>query len=172
MSMISVTRLNKLLNEARLGSDEILIDVRTPAEYAAGTIPGAVNMPLSEIEKHFDELRGYKKVYVHCQSGNRSGKACTALHALDGPDIVDVEGGIGAWEGEGFRVEKRKNIIPIIRQVHIIVTVLGSAGLLLGYFTHSAWLLLTAFMMAGLAVHGFTGFCGMALILARAPWNK
>jgi rhodanese-related sulfurtransferase len=170
--MISVTRLHKLLDDGQIGEDALLIDVRTPAEYNSGTIPGAVNMPLSDIEKHFDELNGYKKVYVHCQSGNRSGRACSALHALEGPDIVDVEGGIGAWEGEGFRVEKRKRMIPIIRQVHIVVALLGTLGLLLGYFVHPSWLLLTGLMMAGLAVHGLTGFCGMGILLAKAPWNN
>lgn len=172
MSKISVEKLHSILDQGRMDG-AVLIDVRSPGEYRAGTIPGAVNMPLDEIEEHFDELKGYEKVYVHCQSGNRSGRACQALHALEGPEIVDVEGGLTAWDEAGYRVQRSKRAgISIMRQVHIGASTLGLIGLTLGFFVTPLMYLLTVFVFLGLMVSGLTGFCGMATLLAKAPWNK
>lgn len=169
---IEVKKLKELLNSG-LSEREILIDVRSPGEYRSGTIPGAVNMPLSEIDDHLEELSSYDTVYVHCQSGNRSSQACVTLHELEGVDIVDVEGGLNAWQEAGFEVQKSKGAgISIIRQVHLVAATLGLIGMFFGYFVASWMFLLTVLVLFGLMVSGLTGFCGMATLLSRAPWNK
>lgn len=85
---------------------ELIIDVRTPAEYAAGHIPGAVNRELDEIERHAHELSMYETVYVHFRSGGRSAQACERLAAVGVQNAVNVEGGVQAWEAAGFEIEK------------------------------------------------------------------
>lgn len=58
-----------------------LVDVRTPAEFAAGSVEGAVNIPLDEVESRVNEFKGKPSVIVFCRSGNRSGQAKSILEA-------------------------------------------------------------------------------------------
>lgn len=80
-----------------------LIDVREPDEYAAGHVPGAVNLPMSTIGEHLDELPE-GAFDVICQVGGRSARVVEALTAR-GHDATNVEGGTGEWIQAGFPVE-------------------------------------------------------------------
>ena len=79
----------------------ILLDVRTPEEFAAGHIPGAINIPNEEIGT--DEIprlpQKDQRIYVYCRSGNRSKQASEKLVALGYTDIVEI-GGIIDWTGQ------------------------------------------------------------------------
>lgn len=87
------------------GAVPLLIDVRTPGEYASGHVPGAVNVPLDELASRVSDLGpAEREVYVVCQSGNRSAKA-SALLAAQGRHPVNVAGGTSAWRSAGFPVE-------------------------------------------------------------------
>lgn len=81
-----------------------LIDVREPDEYAAGHVPGAVNLPLSTIGEHLDELPD-GAFDVICQAGGRSARVVSALEAR-GHDATNVEGGTGEWAAAGFPIER------------------------------------------------------------------
>lgn len=76
-----------------------LIDVRERDEFAAGHVPGAVNVPLSELGDRLDELPG-EAFDVICHSGGRSGRAAEALEAR-GYDATNVEGGTSGWIAQG-----------------------------------------------------------------------
>ena len=84
-----------------------LVDVRQPEEFVGGRVPGALNIPLGELDKSSDSLASYQTIYVICLAGGRSAQACQKLSAKF-PDkrIVNVEGGTNAWIGAGFPVEK------------------------------------------------------------------
>lgn len=82
----------------------VLVDVRTPAEFAGGHVPGAVNMPLSDLETRMDELDPSTDVHVICQSGGRSSRAAEMLRAR-GFTAVNVAGGTGAWTAAGHPTE-------------------------------------------------------------------
>jgi rhodanese-related sulfurtransferase len=70
-----------------------ILDVRTPGEYMGGSVPGSVNIPLQEIPKRVDEIKGMKQPLVLCcASGNRSGQAVDFLKSQG----VDCENG-GSW---------------------------------------------------------------------------
>jgi rhodanese-related sulfurtransferase len=88
MSRITVDQLAAL-------DSPVLIDVREPDEYAAGHAPGAVNLPMSQLDARADEVPTDAPVHVICQSGGRSARATEAL-AARGVDAVDVEGGTSA----------------------------------------------------------------------------
>jgi phage shock protein E len=77
----------------------ILVDVRTPEEYAGGHIPTAVNIPVSTIAKNLPTEDRSALVIVYCASGRRSASARAALEALGFTRVVDF-GGISRWEGE------------------------------------------------------------------------
>lgn len=83
-----------------LGSDQDLIvyDVRTPAEYAAGHIPGAINIPHDVITDRIDVEDKDATIVLYCRSGNRSGVATRGLKALGFTGLVDF-GGINKWQG-------------------------------------------------------------------------
>ena len=172
MQTIQVNALKNVLSQERAG-DAIILDVRTPAEYNGERIEGTANIPLDQINQHIDTLRDYKHIYVHCASGNRSSQACQKLGTLGLDNIVNVEGGISAWKDAGFPVfRSTKATLPIQQQVHIVAGSLAFTGAVLGLIINPAFVLISAFVGAGLTFAGVTGTCTMGLILARMPWNR
>ena len=99
---ISVGELKKLLDAG--GDDIVLLDVRMPQEAEIATIPGAVLVPLDQIEngtaiEQVRELAAGKRLYAHCKLGGRSAKALIALKR-EGIEGINVTGGIDAWSQE------------------------------------------------------------------------
>lgn len=85
--------------------EALLIDVRTPEEFARGYITGAKNIPVDEIENHAAELAPFKKIYVYCLSGGRSQLAVTLLTARGvSAELYSVTSGLLAWRKEGYPV--------------------------------------------------------------------
>ena len=85
----------------------ILIDVREVDEYVSGHVPGAINIPLSELVGRESECGLGVTVYVICQAGGRSARACEHLSQrlnLQGVSFVNVLGGTGAWIAEDKKV--------------------------------------------------------------------
>ena len=80
------------------GDEVIILDVRTPEEYAQGHIPGAVLLPVSNITSDALELLPDKsaEILVYCRSGNRSRQAANALVDMGYTAVYDF-GGIGSW---------------------------------------------------------------------------
>ncbi len=78
----------------------LLLDVREPGEYAAGHVPGAVLMPMSQLANRVSELDKTSPVFVICASGNRSSAMTDLLRGADF-DAVSVAGGTGAWARSG-----------------------------------------------------------------------
>ena len=85
----------------------ILIDVREADEYVSGHVPGAINIPLSELVGRESECGLGDTVYVICQAGGRSARACEHLSQqlnLQSVSFVNVLGGTGAWIAEDKKV--------------------------------------------------------------------
>ena len=95
---------------ARMAEDKqnVILDVRTPAEFLAGHIPGAVNLDVSASDFQAKAaLLDRNKIYlVHCASGVRSARACEKLNHLDFPNLYNLPGGFRAWAKAGKPVEK------------------------------------------------------------------
>lgn len=86
----------------------VLVDVRTPAEFAAGHIAGAKNIDFeaSTFEAEFGKLPKDVTYAIYCRSGNRSGQALTKLSAAGFSKVSDLSGGIVAWTGAGLPLAK------------------------------------------------------------------
>ncbi|MFV0260133.1 MAG: rhodanese-like domain-containing protein [Acidimicrobiales bacterium] len=84
---------------AVVGADGQLIDVRQPDEVAEGTLPGAVNIPLGELPDRVGELDPGRRVVLLCRSGGRSTQAANFLTSAGFGDVVNLEGGMLAYEG-------------------------------------------------------------------------
>jgi len=82
----------------------VMLDVRTPEEFAESHIPGATLIPVQEIENRLSEVPGDRQVYVYCRSGVRSVKASRILAKAGFTHIENVEGGIMAWQAAGYPV--------------------------------------------------------------------
>lgn len=78
----------------------LLLDVREPLEWAAGHIDGARHVPLGRLSPQ--EVPGDRCVITVCRSGNRSKVAAELLVTAGHPDVVDMSGGVLAWEAAGF----------------------------------------------------------------------
>ncbi len=170
MKSVSVDELDKLLNDD--DHDEVLLDVRTPAEYEGKHIKGAENTPLSNIDEAIEHLKNIGTVYVSCGTGARSQQACSKL-SEHGINVVNMEGGLMEWARHGLPTEgSGKRVIPIIRQVMIVAGSLVVLGIVLGDLVSPYWLLLSLFVGSGLLFAGVSGICTMSMILAKMPWNK
>jgi len=91
--------------------DALVVDVRDAGEYAAGHVLGAKNVPLARIEDGANDLakRKDKPLVVYCDTGtNRAAKALAALKKQGFARVVNLNGGIGAWQQAGLPVEKAK----------------------------------------------------------------
>ena len=163
--------LHKILKD-KSKTDYILIDVRSESEHNNLKISEAKNIPLEKLEDFKKEIAQYKTVYIHCNSGNKSQKACQALSELKNTEVIDIQGGILEWQQLKLPTIGNKNKLPIIRQVMISAGSLVLLGVILSHVSSPNWIYLSGFVGAGLVFAGVTGFCGMATLLAKMPWNK
>ncbi len=85
---------------ARHADGAFVLDVREPAEYVQGHVPGAVLAPLSRVATVLGSIPKDRTVHVVCASGNRSRAGADLLTGL-GDDAVSVEGGTSAWAASG-----------------------------------------------------------------------
>jgi rhodanese-related sulfurtransferase len=156
---------------AQLARGATMLDVRRPDEYAHGHIAGSRLMPLDEIEKHAHELEGKNTILI-CASGVRASEAKSKLEALGLEGLRVLEKGLQAWKEANLPLEQASKVLPLERQVRIAAGSLALAGALLGLFVNLHFLWLSAFVGAGLIFAGVTDTCGMALLLAKMPWNR
>ncbi len=92
------------LIDARAGdADFVILDVRTPAEYAGGHIDGAVNIDYNDpgFQSRIDALDRTKTYLVYCRSGNRSASAVAVMAGLGFVGVYEIDGGITAWTDAG-----------------------------------------------------------------------
>ncbi len=160
----------------RRGESIELLDVRTPAEYGEAHVDGARNVPLDRLDAKaiVAERTGQPgTLYVVCKSGGRSRQACEKLLAAGLTAVASVEGGTAACETAGLQLIRGRKAMSLERQVRICAGALVVLGVALAWFTQTpAWTLLSGFIGAGLVFAGITDTCGMAMMLAKMPWNQ
>lgn len=102
---VSTLQATQLMNR----SDALVVDLRSPADYAKGHILGATNVPAADLEKRLPELEKHKTrpLIVHCADGGRSGAAAATLRRAGFGNVVSLSGGFGAWQQAGLPVEKK-----------------------------------------------------------------
>lgn len=83
--------------QAELGKHRILIDVREPHEFRGGCIPGAINIPLSQLQSRLSEIPKDQRILLYCQSGMRSKTAARLLLKNGYVDLAHLQGGFGGW---------------------------------------------------------------------------
>lgn len=167
---LSPTDAARLLRE----QGALLVDVRGADEHARARIPGALNLPLDQLDEAALAAHAGKPVLFHCRSGMRTAGNAPKLAACAGNmQAFIVEGGLDAWRKAGLPVEEdRSQPLELSRQVQIAAGAMVLLGVLLGAFVAPAFYGLAGFVGAGLVFAGVTGTCGLARLLRVMPWNR
>lgn len=169
---ISPSSLSEFLSS---GGPHELLDVRMPPEYFSAHVPGATLIPLNELKAEA-VVAGHRAgvpMFVLCQAGSRAAKAIEELERAGCEDCVLVEGGTQAWMDAGLPVHRSaRKVLPLVRQVHITVGSLTAISGTLGLVVNRWFGVLPVLFGCGLLFAGITGTCGMALMLAKMPWNR
>jgi rhodanese-related sulfurtransferase len=93
-----------LIQQNEDNADFIILDVRTPSEYADGHIEGAINIDFysSAFEETLKTLDRDDTYLIYCRSGNRSGQARNLMEGLGFAEVYNLSGGINAWQDAGL----------------------------------------------------------------------
>ena len=156
--------------------DARLVDVREPGEFNTVRIPIALNFPLSNLENSIQDVDAAvparTPIFVLCAAGPRA-VAAAAIFRENGREVLVVDGGMTGWLRRGLPVEQgSRRVWDMDRQVRFIAGLLVLTGTSLGFFVNQGFFVVPAFVGGGLIFSGVTGFCGMAHVLARMPWNR
>ncbi len=89
------------LKRLQADSKALLVDVREPAEYEAGHIPGAINIPLRSLAQHLDEIERDRPVVLYCSSGYRSAMGVVTLHLLGYDNVQGFPPSFAGWKMAG-----------------------------------------------------------------------
>lgn len=102
--LVTVPEAEKLIADKKV----VVLDVRTPSEFAAGHIAGATNLDFhdKDFQAKLGKLDKSQPYLVHCAVGGRSGKAGKLMSTMDFKSVYDLKGGLTAWEKAGKPVEK------------------------------------------------------------------
>ena len=163
-SMISAAELAEM---HLCGKEISLIDVRTPAEFVAMHVTFAKNVPLDRLDAAAfanNQGNGDRPLCVICQKGGRGQQACDQLLAAGCKNVVNVAGGTIACEAVGLPIIRGQAAISLERQVLVVAGSLVVVGSALAWFVHPYWLVVPAFVGAGLVFAGVTDTCGMGLL--------
>jgi rhodanese-related sulfurtransferase len=161
---------------AEAGAGALLLDVRSPAEFRSGRVQGAVNLPLENVtDLNVRALlagNDQKTVVLLCASGGRARVAAKKL-AASGLKTLVVQGGTNSCQQAGLPIDRDAGgMISIERQVRIGAGTMVFTGVMLGTFVHPGFYGLSGFVGCGLIFAGVTDWCGMGLLIAKAPWNR
>jgi rhodanese-related sulfurtransferase len=164
-----------LLGQWMADGGTVIVDVREDFEHAEEHIDGAALVPLSKFDAAtVRREHGGSRVVFQCRTGRRSRDAAERYRQEPGEQVFHLAGGIEAWKTAGqptIRPEAAPRI-GVMRQVQMTAGFLVALGVILG-LTVSPWFLgLSAFIGCGLMFAGATGWCGMAMLLGRMPWNR
>jgi rhodanese-related sulfurtransferase len=169
------TTAREIETKRNSGVKLVMIDVRTPVEHEEVRIAGSHLMPLDRLDA--EEVKrlsaGAEACVVVCRSGQRAGQAFEKLKAAGCDNLVVLEGGVTAWEQAGLPVLRSESKrLPLMRQVQLIIGLLALTGSVLALTVDVRFAILPAFLGAGLTMAGATGWCGLAILLSKMPWNR
>jgi rhodanese-related sulfurtransferase len=150
----------------------LLVDVRSGSEFASGHIPGAINIPMDQIESRLDDLDHNLPIVLICQSGKRARMTAGLLEPCQ-RQIAVLDGGTKAWVHAGLPVVASvKTRWSLERQVRLGAGLLVLTGVILALTGNPRWIFLSGFIGLGLTFAGLTDLCPMAIMLEKMPWNR
>lgn len=153
--------------------EAVVVDVRELFEHAAESIEGSHHHVLSSFDpQRVHDEHGTRRVVFACRTGRRSRDAACKYYAVAG-EALHLAGGVEAWKAEGLEVARSAHAprLDVMRQVQLIAGSMVVLGVVLGVVVSEWFLIVSGFVGAGLMFAGATGWCGMAILLGKMPWN-
>lgn len=159
---------------------QVIIDVREKDEFEAEHVAESINIPLSMFAGMapgvLNQLKDRKIIFM-CRGGARASQAKAMSLNLGFNDAHTYEvynGGLMQWKKDGHPTQtlNAKAPLSLMRQVQLVIGTLVVAFGLLGTFVDPWFALLAAAMGAGLLLAGATGFCALANVMGKLPWNR
>lgn len=144
-----------------------LIDVRTPREFESAHIDGSLNLPLDQLSQGLNNLPTETLILI-CQSGQRAKRASEILSQSGLTNLQVLQGGIENWIAANNPIIRGRPSLSLERQVRIIAGALAATGGILNI----NFAFLSVIIGLGLVFAGISGFCGMAVVLSKLPYNK
>lgn len=171
-AQLSATALRDLLE--RTGALHVL-DVRTPGEFAAGHVPGSVNVPLDTLREHAstlsDQLPGEVPVVLVCRSGARASTAAQSLAEAGRADVQVLEGGVRSWGAAGGDLQQGEGPWDLERQVRLVAGGIVLTSVLASSVLPGAkWV--AGGIGGGLTFAALSNTCAMGQVLMKMPWNR
>ncbi|WP_395309699.1 rhodanese-like domain-containing protein [Mycobacterium sp. AMU20-3851] len=150
-----------------------VLDVRTPGEFETVHITGAYNVPLDLLREHREEIIAHldEDVVLVCRSGQRAAQAEEALRKAGLTNVHILDGGIAAWQAEGFAVTRGAARWDLERQVRLAAGSIVLAGVL-GSIAAPKLKWLAGAVGAGLTFAALSDTCAMGMLLSRLPYNR
>jgi rhodanese-related sulfurtransferase len=165
-SNVTAQNLHEMLSG---GSPPAVLDVRSAAEFATGHVPGAVNVPMEQVEMRLADVPAGPLVVV-CERGKRA--EIVAGWLGNEPRLTLLDGGTKAWRDGGYLlVTCAPCRWTLERQVRLIAGLIVLAGTALSVLVNMSWVYLAMLVGAGLTFAGASNICGMAILLGKMPWN-
>lgn len=102
----STERVNAFMLAEELASEDppLVIDIRGPREWSSKHLRGSINLPLTHLQERIAEVPRNRRIAVHCAGGYRSSIAVSILSRYGITNLIELAGGIAAWEAANFRV--------------------------------------------------------------------
>jgi rhodanese-related sulfurtransferase len=170
--MIQANQLEQVLQS---GKRVALIDVRTPVEHDEMHIAGSQLMPLDRLDPGAVKKAAANadQCVIICRSGKRAEQAYQKLRAAGCDNLVILDGGVMSWESAGLALNRSaRKRLPLMRQVQLVIGAGAFVGSILALTVHRDFALIPAVLGGGLMLAGATGWCGLAVVFSKMPWNK
>ena len=159
--------------QALMKQGAVLIDIRGADEHARERIPAARHVPLDALHQAALANTGAPALIYHCRSGNRTQMHGEQLAACASCNAYSLEGGLDAWKKAGLPVARDPSKpLELQRQVQVVAGSMTLLGCVLGAIVSPWFYVIPGFIGAGLTFAGATGFCGLARVLMKMPWNQ
>lgn len=174
MKLISLTP-TEVLEKQKNGA--LLIDLSDESDYRREHIKGAIPQPVDALIQSKilpEQAKQAQELIFYCYEGLRTQVIAPYLaHLCGDKPAYMLENGLHAWRNASLPTQLNRSApMSLMRQVQMVAGGLVLLGAILGWLVSPYFFGLSAFIGAGLFFSGLTGWCGMAMLLAKMPWNR
>lgn len=158
------------------GAAATIVDVRSPSEYRAGHVQGAILTPLNELVAGTARCDlppdPEQPLIVTCHAGVRARQAADLLASRGYRDITLLAGGTAAWAKAGLPMQRCGGFVTIERQVQALLATLIVLKLVFGFTVHEMFFALALLLGTAIVIFGARRWQSLAKLVERLPWNQ